>query len=74
MAVRRSAKDGNVEVDLINAVKKHAAKMSLKEIFTVVNDENRQIFQAQNFVTSEEGEDLYKLLVGESVNAMSSML
>ena len=77
MAVRRSAKDGNVEVDLINAVKKHAAKMSLKEIFTVVNDENRKIFEAQSFVASEkkEGEDLYKLLVGEeSVTAMSSML
>mmetsp|Transcript_20955 Transcript_20955/g.31004 ORF Transcript_20955/g.31004 Transcript_20955/m.31004 type:complete len:499 (-) Transcript_20955:85-1581(-) len=74
MAVRRSAKDGNVEVALINAVRKRAAKMCIKEIFAVVNDENRQIFEAQNFVPSEGGEDLYKLVVGESGTALSSML
>lgn len=74
MAVRASAKDSNIEVDLIQAVTNHAAKIGMKEIFAVVNDENRHFFEAQNFVPSNETDDVYNLLLEDSASALSSML
>jgi N-acetylglutamate synthase-like GNAT family acetyltransferase len=75
MAVRPSAKDDNVENNLIQAVRNHAAKIGMKEISAVVNVENRHFFEAQNFEPSSDADNLYKLLIVEdSATALSSML
>jgi len=66
LAIRPSAKEGNVESELILAVRKHAIKSGLEEIVVMVNDENQQFFVGQGFMPWDNGERMFKLSLVES--------
>lgn len=65
MVVRPSSKNSTVEVDLIQAVKKHAMKMNKSEVYAIVNERHRRFFEEQNFtpMNGSTSNNMYKLVL-----------
>lgn len=74
LAVRPTAKNAQVESKLIKAVKDHAVKMGIQELFVSFTDKTQKIYEEEGFTSCDNNQNILKLSVDVSTPTPTSML
>lgn len=72
LAVRPTARNAQVESKLIKAVKEHAIKTGIAEVFVRVTDKTRKTYEDQGFTSCEDTQNVCKL--STAIPTTTSML